>query len=179
MCLARYDCSSTPEHQYNISNTYIRCQNSKKLIHSQIQATATHLAQMLPRSHVAAAVAVDLRPKSPPPAAAGMGEVSATDALQGEKLSGSARPQQEREERPDSVDSSDDTAQEERAPRVEREPRAPREREPRADVSHAERDPAEREPRKERAPRSRVKSASPILNQVRTPSPQSRALKAN
>jgi hypothetical protein len=57
---------------------------------------------------------------------AGMGEVSATDALQGEKLSGSARPQQDREERPDSVDSSADTAQEERAPRVEREPREER-----------------------------------------------------
>ena len=97
---------------------------------------------------------------------AGMGEVSATDALQGEKLSGSARPQQDREERPDSVDSSADTAQEERAPRVEREPRAPRER--------------EREPRAEaRARASRVKSASPILNQARTPSPQSRALKTN
>ena len=86
---------------------------------------------------------------------AGMGEVSATDALQGEKLSGSARPQQDREERPDSVDSSADTAQEERAPRVEREPRAPREREPRAEREpRKEREPrAEREPRKERAPR--------------------------
>jgi len=74
---------------------------------------------------------------------AAIGEVSATDALQGEKLSGSARPPQDREVRPDSVDSSADTAQEERAPRVEREPRAPREREPRAER-------APREPREER-----------------------------
>ncbi len=70
---------------------------------------------------------------------AGMGEVSATDALKGEKLSGSARPEQEREERPqrerkprpESTEPSDDSVQEEHAPRAEREPRAPRERAPR------------------------------------------------
>lgn len=100
---------------------------------------------------------------------AGMGEVSVTDALKGEKLSGAGRLSQEPEQRapsekrerkphPEHTESSIDTTQEERP---SREPRAPREREPRAE--RAPREPREkREPRKEREPREeRVTNPQP------------------
>lgn len=94
---------------------------------------------------------------------ASMGEVSAADALKQEKLSGSARPQQERVPR--------DEAKEEAPQRAQREPRAPRDREERAPREpRAERTP--REPRQQRAPRE------PREERITNPQPSEETLAA-
>lgn len=95
-----------------------------------------------------------------------MGEVNPADALKQEKLSGSARRQEERAERPARQPRTERRENDE-APRAQREPRAPRERTPRNEESTEP-----RAPRKQRAPRE------PREQRVTNPQPSEATLNA-